>query len=113
MSDPIEDYLASLRRELGTIPEADDVVAEINDHLREACSSPTCPDAEPARLAERAIERFGEAATVAREVRMERGRLRGTDPGAHPYLDLHDCRGHAHPRRRCLRLGQLDLPPVL
>lgn len=80
MSEPIEDYLASLRRELGTIPEADDVVAEINDHLREACSSPTCPDAEPARLAERAIERFGEAATVAREVRMERGRLRGTDP---------------------------------
>lgn len=80
MSDPIDDYLRSLRRELGSIPDADDVVAEIEDHLLEACSSPTGADADRARAAEAAIGRLGEPALVARSVRMESGRLRGNDP---------------------------------
>ncbi len=80
MSDAIEDYLRSLRRELGTIPDADDVVAEIDDHLREACSAATGPDADPAEAAETAIGRFGQPAEVAQAVRMERGRLRDSDP---------------------------------
>lgn len=80
MTDPIDGYLASLRRELGAIPDADDVIAEINDHLREACSPPTGADADPAKVVEEAIERFGGPAEVAQAVRMERGRLRGSDP---------------------------------
>ena len=80
MTDPIDDYLGSLRRELGTIPDADDVVAEIEDHLREACSPPAGAEADPELAVEAAIGRLGEPAVVARGVRMERGRLRGSDP---------------------------------
>ncbi len=79
MSDPIDSYLRSLRRELGTIPDADDMVAEIEDHLRESCSS-DAPDADPALAIESAIERLGAPTVVARGIRMERGRLRGSDP---------------------------------
>ena len=80
MSEAIDDYLGSLRRELGTIPDADDVVAEIEDHLREACSPPAGADADPELAVEAAIGRLGAPAVVARGIRMERGRLRGSDP---------------------------------
>ena len=38
MSDQIGDYLASLRDELSGVPDAGDLIGEMEDHLREAVS---------------------------------------------------------------------------
>lgn len=69
MTDPIDDYCRALRHELGTMPEAGDVVAEIEDHLRETTTMLVVagtPDAEAAR---QAVDRCGRPGLVARSVR--------------------------------------------
>ncbi len=91
MSDIIDDYLDTLRRELGTLPDAADVVAELEDHLRATVEALRLPDAERPLAAELAIGRLGEAELVARSIRMERGRLRGSDPVIMPRRVLTAC----------------------
>ncbi|MFT4294133.1 MAG: permease prefix domain 1-containing protein [Micropruina sp.] len=79
MSDPINEYRADLRRQLTGVPGADDVVAELDDHLRESTETLTRHGMNPAQADAVAIGRLGNARTVARSVRVERGWLRGRD----------------------------------
>lgn len=68
MSDPIDDYLASLRHELRGVPDADDIVSEMEDHLREAADV-AASTGSPTQLAARvAVQRFGRPGQVARSV---------------------------------------------
>ncbi|MFT4227129.1 permease prefix domain 1-containing protein [Micropruina sp.] len=80
MSDPIDDYLKSLRRELGTIPDADDIVAEIDDHLGQAAAEEARRGLDPVAASEAAVMRLGTPAQVGRAVRTQRGRWRSGDP---------------------------------
>lgn len=80
MSDPIDAYLDSLRRELGTVPDAEDVVAEIGDHLGEAAADEANRGLDPIAASEAAVARLGTPGQVGCAVRAERGRWRSGDP---------------------------------
>lgn len=80
MTDSIDDYLATLRHELGTIPDAEDVVAEIADHLGQAAAEEAGRGLDPAAATEAALIRLGTPAQVGRAVRAQRGRWRSRDP---------------------------------
>lgn len=69
MSDPIADYVATLRRELTGVPHCDDLVSEMEDHLRETADALAATGC-PAHLAGReAVQRFGRPGLVARSIR--------------------------------------------
>lgn len=69
MSDPIDDYVTTLRRELDGVPHCDDTVSEMEDHLRETADALLATGC-PAQLAGReAVQRFGRPGLVARAVR--------------------------------------------
>ncbi|HMQ39306.1 MAG TPA: hypothetical protein PKA07_17230 [Micropruina sp.] len=82
MIDPIDDYCATIRADLAGLPGADDVVAELEDHLREATERLSGEDADQTAATELAIERLGEPELVARGIRTEHGWPRGSDPVA-------------------------------
>ncbi|MFT4216745.1 MAG: hypothetical protein QM619_06110 [Micropruina sp.] len=79
MSDPIEEYRTDLRRQLTGVPGADDVVAELGDHLRESSEVLTGRGMDAERADAVAIGRLGDTRTVARSIRAARGWLRGSD----------------------------------
>ena len=82
MIDPIDDYCATIRADLAGLPGADDVVAELEDHLREATERLSGEDADQTAATELAIERLGEPELVARGIRTAHGWPRGSDPVA-------------------------------
>lgn len=91
MSDPIDEYCAAIRADLAGLPGADDVVAELEDHLREAAECMTGEDADQTLATGLAIERLGEPQLVARGIRLEHGWLRGSDPVAVRRLSFTMC----------------------
>ncbi len=80
MSDQIGDYLASLRDELRTVTDADDVVAEIGDHLGQAVAQEAGRGLDTVAATEVAVSRLGSPAQVGRAVRAQRGRWLSRDP---------------------------------
>lgn len=86
MSDPIDDYCEVLRDEFRGLTGRDELVAEIDDHLRE--SSEALRRAGQEQPVETAIGRLGRPESVARGIRMVRGRPRGTDPMIVPRWPL-------------------------
>lgn len=80
MTDPIDSYVASLRRELRGVPDAGDIVSELEDHLREAADALVL-GGSPSHLAAReAVQRFGRPGLVARSIRAARLQPSHRDP---------------------------------
>ena len=122
-TDPIDDYHAAMRSELSGIPNADDTLAELEDHLREAADALVAQGQPPASAAREAVGRFGPAALIGRRIRAEHGRPRSDDPapgrgwpftvaeillilaalsaGAAIYVHWLPCGGDALPRVGC------------
>lgn len=80
MSDPIDDYCAAMRRELPGTPGANDVLAELEDHLREAAELRVQDGAAPEDAARQAVDRFGSVPLVGRRLRAEHGPTLPDDP---------------------------------
>ena len=80
MSDPIDDYCAAIRRELPGTPGANDVLAELEDHLREAAELRIQDGAAPEDAAQQAVDRFGSVPLVGRRLRAEHGPTLPDDP---------------------------------
>lgn len=80
MNDPIDEYSAAMRGELAGIPGADDLVAELEDHLRAAADALGDEGRTPEDSARGAIGRFGSTSLIGRRIRAEHGRLRAHDP---------------------------------
>lgn len=59
-------YLRELRYSLGRLADADDVVAEVEDHLAEAVARLSAAGRSPAEVEAEALARFGSAELVAR-----------------------------------------------
>ncbi len=79
MTGPIDEYRADLRQQLTGVPGADDVVAELDDHLRESSEVLSRHGMDAERAGAAAIGRLGDARTVARSIRADRGWLHGHD----------------------------------
>ncbi|HEX3393812.1 MAG TPA: permease prefix domain 1-containing protein [Acidimicrobiales bacterium] len=76
VSDPIEVYLDRLLVELsGRARNVRRILAEADDHLRDAVESGVAEGLLPAEAEQRAIDRFGSPATVARRFTRRPGRL--------------------------------------
>lgn len=80
MSDAIARYRAAIRAELAGVPGADDTVAELEDHLREATDALIARGRPPAVAAQESVERLGSPALIGRRIRAEHGRPRPHDP---------------------------------
>lgn len=80
MTDPIDSYVASLRRELRGVPDAGDIVSELEDHLREAAEALTATGCAPQVAARESVQRFGRPALVARSVRAAHHHPSDRDP---------------------------------
>lgn len=80
MNDPIDEYRTALRSELAGIPGSDDLVAELEDHLRAATEASVGGGQASDTAAREAIDRFGSAALIGRRIRAEHGRPRAHDP---------------------------------
>jgi len=63
--DLIDSYLGELRRSLRTRPDVDDVVAEVQDHLREAADRLQATGVPRLEAERSTIERFGQPALLA------------------------------------------------
>jgi hypothetical protein len=72
-TDPVERYLDELADRLRSLPgsELRRVLGEADDHLRSSVAAFVESGLGPDEAAARAIEQFGTAATVARQVRMQ------------------------------------------
>lgn len=68
--DLIAGYLGVLGRSLRWRPDAEDLVAEAEDHLRETTYRLVLAGADPQAAQQHALDRFGEAAPVARSFAM-------------------------------------------
>lgn len=84
MSGPIDDYVGALRREVIGVPGFDDILSEMEDHLRESSESMARTGLPIEASERRAVERFGPAAVVGRRVRATHGRSRPVDPAPAP-----------------------------
>ena len=62
----IDRYLAALQDNLGQAPDADDILAEVEDHLRETATSYLDNGLDPEGAETRALETFGSPRLVAR-----------------------------------------------
>lgn len=80
MSDAIDEYRAAMRTELAGIPGAADLLAELEDHLREAADTLVEHGRPPDVAAQESVDRFGSAALIGRRIRVEHGRPRAQDP---------------------------------
>lgn len=80
MSDQIGDYLASLRDELSGVPDAGDIIGEMEDHLREAADVLASTGSHPQLAAREAVQRFGRPGQVARSVRAAQLQPSDRDP---------------------------------
>ncbi|GAA3640121.1 HAAS signaling domain-containing protein [Microlunatus ginsengisoli] len=67
-AQPLDDYLAALRRRLGGRPDRDDLVAEIEDHLRESVERGCEHGLDRVQAEFQAIDRLGEARALARRL---------------------------------------------
>jgi hypothetical protein len=65
--DPIREHLAAMRRELGRLGSVRRrrLLAEVEDHLREAAAELAANGAEPGEAARRAVEAFGGSGSLA------------------------------------------------
>lgn len=80
MSDAIARYRAAIRAELAGVPGADDTIAELEDHLREATDALVARGRPPAVAAQESVERLGSPALIGRRIRVEYGRPHAHDP---------------------------------
>ena len=80
MSDPIEDYCRALRRELGGATDLNDVMDEVEDHLRETAGLLITAGSAPDDASREATRRFGSAESVSSGLRSQHGFPRGSDP---------------------------------
>lgn len=80
MNDPIDEYSAAVRSELAGVPGTDDLVAELEDHLRAAADKLMDGGRTSEDAAREAVDRFGSPALIGRRIRAEHGRPRAHDP---------------------------------
>ena len=73
MSDPIDDYRAAMRAELPRMQGAGNVLAELEDHLREAAEQRVRSGVAPQDAAQQAVDRFGSVELIGRRLRAQHG----------------------------------------
>jgi hypothetical protein len=68
MAEPqlIDRYLVTLRRSLGKAPDAEDILAEVEDHLREAAAGHRHGGLDAQAAAARTLKAFGSPRLVTR-----------------------------------------------
>ncbi|MGH3427483.1 MAG: permease prefix domain 1-containing protein [Mycobacteriales bacterium] len=72
--DPIREYLAEFAQEMGPVaPYRGRVLAEVEDHLREAAARIEAAGASPHDAAVRAVKQFGSPRSVAASIAAPRG----------------------------------------
>ncbi|MFT4216746.1 MAG: permease prefix domain 1-containing protein [Micropruina sp.] len=80
MTDPIADYCRVVRRGLVGVTDVDEVVAEVEDHLRETADALAASGSTPDDAALEAVRRFGAPGAVVGGLRAQHGYPRGRDP---------------------------------
>ena len=80
MKDPIDKYVATLRHELAGVPSSEDVLSEMEDHLRETSDALLATGCPPQLANREAVQRFGRPGLVARSVRAAHRRPSDRDP---------------------------------
>lgn len=93
MSDPIDEYCDVLRDEFRELPGEHELVAELEDHLRERAEALACGATQSEEAERRAVELFGSPELVARRVRSTLGLRRRHEPvtvarWAFPIIEL-------------------------